>query len=161
MKKIVEGLEYGDMKGLISNEISIDKYKPKIGSEEDTVVVTFTITYEEPAKAFSNFIESSDLEHLDVDVSSAANENGSFYVFVEFSRDFHLFGKINKMLQAIWHIVDKEGEWTYTAFKVPSSAKFTKENFDRDIINSAVEYRMKVLHESTKDIMRIKQLVNY
>lgn len=156
---INEGLEYGDMKGLISTVVSIDKYKPKLGSEEETVVVALSIMYEEPANEFSRFIENSDLDHLDVDVSTAP-ENGSYIVFIEFLRDFHLYEKISSLLTMIDHIVDKPEKWKYVAFRIKTPTEFNEKNFKRDVIDSVVEYRMKIIQENT-DLTRLKQLVRY
>lgn len=152
-----EGLAYEDLKGLVGSEISIDQYKPKIGEDEDTVVVAFTVTYEDPAKDLSNFIESGDLAHLDVDISSAPEPDGSYKVFIEFQRDLELFDKINDMVMAIDQITSKEEQWTYTAFKVKGAVELTKENFKRDIIDSKVEYRK--LHKAALEVGAVNESV--
>lgn len=142
--KLKEGLEYEDLKGLVSNNISIDQYKPKIGEDEDTVVVAFTVTYENPAKDLSHFIETSNIDHLDVEVSSTPDEDGAFHVFIEFKRDLHLFEKIEALLHEVDQITSRDdGAWTYRAYHVKKEVDFNKENFDRDIIDSRVEYRKK------------------
>lgn len=163
-KKISEGLEYEDLKGLISNEISIDQYRPKIGAEEDTVVVAFTVTYEDPAKDLSNFIESGALEHLDVEASTAPDKEGNYKVFVEFTRDHDLYEKLQAMLDSVDQITSKEDNaWEYVAYKVKEPVEFTEENFQRDIVDSAVKYRMKFLQgdDVSESLSRLKQLVKY
>ena len=56
--KLTEGLGHDDLKGLINDNVLIDLHKPKIGDEADTVVVAFQVTYEDPAKDLSQFIET-------------------------------------------------------------------------------------------------------
>jgi hypothetical protein len=141
-KKISEGLEYEDLKGLINDNVMIDLHKPKIGDEADTVVVAFDVTYEDPAKDLSQFIETGALEHLDVEVGAAPDQDGTWKVFVEFMRDHTLFDKVQAMLNSVDLITSKDGDpWTYRAFNVKKPVEFTKENFNRDIINSRYEYR--------------------
>lgn len=143
-KKIFEGLEYEDLKGLVSNTVMIDMHKPKIGDVEDTVVVAFDVTYENPAKDLSNFIETGALEHLDVEVASAPDQDGTWKVFVEFQRDHNLYEKVAAMLNSVDQITSREdGQWMYNAFKVKGEQEFNEENFRRDIIDSRYEYRKK------------------
>ena len=162
--QISEGLEYEDLKGLVSNNISIDQYKPKIGAEEDTVVVAFTVPYEDPAKDLSSFIESGAIDHLDVEASDAPDNEGNYKVFVEFTHDNDLFGKVEALLSNVDQITSKtETQWEYVAYKVKEPVEFNKENFQRDIVDSAVKYRMKFLQgvEVSEVYNRLQQLVKY
>jgi hypothetical protein len=141
-KRISEGLKFEDLKGLVDNNVMIDLHKPKIGSDEDTVVVAFNVTYEEPAKDLSQFIETGALDHLDVEVGSAPDEKGNWKVFVEFMRDHRLYSKVQELLDSVDQITSRDEEsWTYRAFNVKKPIEFTKENFKRDIIDSRYEYR--------------------
>lgn len=152
--KVSEGLEYEDLKGLVSSNIMIDLHKPKIGEDEDTVVVAFDVTYEEPAKDLSQFIETGDLEHLDVEVSDAPDKDGTWNVFIEFQRDNDLFEKVEAMLNSVDQIIAREDDiWTYRAFNVKKEIEFNAENFRRDITDSRYEYRKKYV---TKDFAEDK-----
>jgi hypothetical protein len=155
-KRISEGLAFEDLKGLINDNIMIDLHKPKIGGVEDTVVVAFDVTYEDPAKDLSQFIETGALDHLDVEVSAAPDADGTWKVFVEFMRDHELFDKIAAMLESVDQITsggnDNTMPWTYRAFNVKGPVKFTHANFRRDVIDSRYEYRKKYLRDQpTKD----------
>jgi hypothetical protein len=151
-KKISEGLEFEDLKGLINDNVMIDLHKPKIGDVEDTVVVAFEVTYEEPAKDLSQFIETGALDHLDVEVSSSPDQDGTWKVFVEFLRDHDLFEKIQNMLKGVDQISSRDSNnWTYRAFNVDGKKKFSKENFDHDVVNSRYEYRKKYLRKNKKE----------
>lgn len=134
----------------------IDLHKPKIGSVEDTVVVAFDVTYEDPAKDLSQFIETGALEHLDVEVSASPDVDGTWKVFVEFMRDNDLFEKIAAMLSSVEQITsggdDNATRWTYRAFNVKEPVDFNADNFRRDVIDSRYEYRKKYLRDqSTKN----------
>src|SRR6056300_1036210 len=98
------------MQGLVDSVVSIDQYKPKVGDEADTVVVALTVQYEKPASDLSNFIETSVIEHLDVDTSPAPNEDGVYKVFVEFNRDKKLYNKIREMLDNVTKITSDKGD---------------------------------------------------
>jgi hypothetical protein len=140
--RLLEGLGHNDLKGLINDNVLIDLHKPKIGDEADTVVVAFQVTYEEPAKDLSQFIETGALEHLDVEVSTAPAQDGSWRVFVEFVRDHKLFDKVAALLHSVSLVTNKDDHpWTYRAFNVKKSVIFNEANFDRDIIDSRYEYR--------------------
>lgn len=169
-KTISEGLKFEDLKGLVDGMIVIDLYKPKIGDVEDTVVVAFNVTYEEPAKDLADFIETSTVEHLDVEVSSAPDANGVWKVFVEFQRDHNLFEKIQEMLNNVDQITSRDnGTWTYRAFRVKKEVEFNEKNFKRDVIDSRYEYRKKFLRNEKSEqpdeleeswLQKIKELQN-
>jgi hypothetical protein len=145
-KTISEGLDFEDLKGLVDNMVVIDLYKPKIGDVEDTVVVAFNVTYEDPAKDLADFIETSTVEHLDVEVASAPDANGVWKVFVEFQRDHNLFEKVQEMLNNVDQITSRDdGQWMYRAFRVKKEVEFNEQNFRRDVVDSRYEYRKKFL----------------
>jgi len=143
--KISEGLEFGDLKGLVSNVVMIDMHKPKIGDEEDTVVIAFNVIYKNAAQDLSSFIETGALEHLDVEVAGAPDQNGNWKVFVEFMRDRKLFKKVQAMLDSVDQITsnDDDSKWLYRAYNVKKKVEFNAKNFRRDVVDSVVEYRRK------------------
>lgn len=147
-KQITEGLQFEDLMGLVDSTIMIDMHRPKIGSDEDTVVVAFEVTYEDPANDLSSFIETGAINHLDVEVSSTPDETGNWKVFVEFQRDLKLYDKISSMLNSVDQITSQEGGWNYRAFSVKKIQKFNEENFKRDIISSRYEYRKKFMNKN-------------
>ena len=84
--ELKEGLEKGDLERLVSPKISIDEYKSKMGSDEEIVVVSFTLQGKEPALDLVNFVEKSYEWVADADVSSGEVFDGSYIVFVEIER---------------------------------------------------------------------------
>ena len=146
-KILYEGLEFGDLNGLVSDTISIDQYKPKLGREEETVVVALFVTYDKPAQELSRFIETGDLEHLDVEVSPAPNSEGKFVVFVEFKREYNLYNHVKAMLLDINNVIDDDDYvWKYVAYQGDGEVKkFNEVNFRKDIVRSIVKYRKEIL----------------
>jgi hypothetical protein len=162
--KIIEGLEGEELKGLVYNTISIDQYKPKIGTDGETVVVAFTVKYEEPATDLANFIQTSYIELLDVEASTVPNEEGDYKVFVEFDRTPNLYKKISQLLHDINNITSNSGgEWKYESYKMTSPKSFTKSNLEQDIIFTSQEYDLKYKKKSAEDSVRerIEFLLKY
>lgn len=145
MNKIVnEGVRHEDLKGLVLDIVSIDQYTPKIGSASETVVLAFTVKQiESAAHDLSNFIETSDAELLDVDVSQAPDVKGDYLVFVEFERNKELYSNIKNILDDVSRITSEDSEWTFTAYKLPEARPFDKARFDRDVLSSPEEYDAK------------------
>ena len=162
--KINEGLEPEELRGLVYNLISIDQYKPKIGNDAETVVIAFTVKYDEPAQDLANFIQTSFIELLDVEASSVPNEEGEYKVFVEIDRTPNLYIKIQSMLHDINKITSNDDfQWNYEAYKMDEPKLFNKENIEKDIILTSQEYDAKYKKKSDEDIVRerIEFLLKY
>ena len=97
--KLKEGLEQGDLERLVSPKISIDEYKSKMGSDEEIVVISFTLQGKEPALDLVNFIEKSYEWVADADVSSGEVFDGSYIVFVEIERTPDIAEQIIELLE--------------------------------------------------------------
>ena len=160
--QIQEGLNYGEMQGLVNDTISIDQFKPKIGDNADTVVVAFTVQYEKPAQDLSNFIETGEVELLDVEVSPGPDSKGTYKVFIEMERDNELFAKISSILNNINNITSDKGQWKYTAYKLTEPREFDKERFARDVITDPDMYRAKYERTADQEVKeRMEFLVKY
>jgi hypothetical protein len=162
---INEGLINGDLRGLVDSILMIDQYKPKIGEDGDTVTVAFTVRYDEPAKDLSNFIQTSDIDHLDVDASESMDENGNYQVFVEFERNRGLYNGIRLLLDMIDKVTSEKGDWKFTALSTDEDLEFNKENFNSYVILSPQEYndRYKTNQQTAEQEIkeRMKFMVNY
>ena len=160
---ITEGLTNDEMKGLVLRIISIDQFEPKVGSEEETVVVAFSVNNnEQAAKDLSNFLETGTVELLDVDVSPAPDEKSHYKVFVEFSRNDELYEKTAAMLADIDKLIGRTTDWQYTAYKLPEPRKFDQERFERDVTTSPEEYTAKYKKTEADEIAeRMKFMIGY
>ena len=143
-KIVNEGVRHEDLKGLVLDIVSIDQYTPKVGSNEENVVLAFTVKQiESAAHDLSNFIETSPATLLDVDVSQAPDVKGDYIVFVEFERNKDLFDNIKIILDDVSRITSEESVWQFTAYKLPEPRPFDSKRFARDVISSPEEYDAK------------------
>jgi hypothetical protein len=101
MTQLNENLHALDLKNLVKKVFEIDSYKSKIGDDEDVVVVSFTVDYEDPAKDLENFIEMGYDFVLDADCSPGETDDGNYKVFVELERGRHVAKQIKEMLDGI------------------------------------------------------------
>ena len=60
----------GDLNRLVHNELHIDEYKSKMGTDEDVCVISFKVSGKEPGADLVSFIEKGYDFVLDADVSS-------------------------------------------------------------------------------------------
>lgn len=102
-------LKNGDLKGTVSNEISIDEYEPKAGSEKDVVVVAFFLVDQPPAEDLNTFIQRGFVETLDVEVSPSTDEEGRYVVFVEMARDKMFMDKLSALLKDVSNLTNDNG----------------------------------------------------
>ena len=52
------GLKHGDLRMTISDHVEIDRYKAKMGTDEDVCVVNFQVESREAGQDLVNFLES-------------------------------------------------------------------------------------------------------
>jgi hypothetical protein len=148
MNKLNEGLIHGDLKGLVSDVMLVDKHKPKLGQVEDTVVVGLRVLYQEPAQDLANFIESGMEDHLDVEVSDSPTRDGQWLIFIEFMRDHNLFKNITKLTRTVEQVTAISEKWYFRPFGTDDKMEWNKENFDMTIIDSSSKYIRDILKES-------------
>jgi len=102
--KLRENLRCDDLKDLVSELIEIDRHKPKLGSEENTVVLCFKINNANAAEDLGGFLEWSSAGIDDVEVSDASDQDGKFHVYIEIKRLPGLTQKILDIVKDIEHI---------------------------------------------------------
>lgn len=161
-----EGLQEQELIDLVSERILVDIFEPKYGDESNVVVIAFEVQYEQPAKDLGNFLEQGPFDLLDVDVSSAPNDDENYYVFVELYRNSKLFEKVNSMLVNIQNLVNrKPSEYLFRSYR-HNFLEWSKENFSTVTITNPIEYvkMRRLVGESIEDKNikeRIRFLVNY
>lgn len=102
--QIKEGVEYGDLKSLITTNISVAEFEPKTGTDDDVVVLGFYADDEAPANDLASFIEKSSVSVLDTEVSPAADEDGYYMVFVELDNE-DLMKKVFALIEDVSRLV--------------------------------------------------------
>lgn len=162
MKKLNEAIQHNDLRGLLSNVISIDQYNSKVDDDKNAVVVAFEASHKDVAADLSQFIETGHSSAIDVDISPGASPDGTYYVFVEFHRDSFLYRYINVMLEDIKNIDDTIEEWQFVSYENNDAPiNWNEENFNDNVITSSYEYVL-AHDENAKAISeRINFLKNY
>ena len=156
-----EAVQYNDLRGLVSNVISIDQYKSKIGDDKNIVVVAIEVDHVEAAADLSQFIETGHKDALDVDVSVGPTPEGKYTVFIEYTRGSFLFKLIDVMLQDILNVDNEVSSWQFLAYKDTSPKEWTSEEFENSVQTSSYEYVIAHDPDAKAISERIKFLNSY
>ena len=84
--QVNEGLQAGDLEGVVSPKFSIDQFKSKMGEDKNIMVLAFTVDSLAPAKDLERFAETGYSSILDADATPGTLADGKHKVFVEFAR---------------------------------------------------------------------------
>lgn len=127
-KLLRENLEAGDLKRLIHNELHIDEYKSKMGTDEDVCVISFKVSGKEPGADLVSFIEKGYDFVLDADVSSGEKEGGDYLVFVELQRSEDLPTQIMEIMNDLLNLTEQTiEEWRVRYYKSTVDSELTEE----------------------------------
>jgi hypothetical protein len=129
----------GDLDDLVSKLISIDEFESKIDSE-CAIVVAFHVNDESPAKDLSRFIEKSEVELLDTEVSPAPDKNGKYVLFIEFSRNAEFPKNLMAILASMVNITNiSDDDYIFTAYKVEGEKEVSEKNLRKFIRLEPIE----------------------
>jgi hypothetical protein len=118
-----EGLQAGDLEGVIDKRFSVDHYKSKMGDDRNIMVLAFTVDGLAPAKDLERFAETGYKEVLDADATPGTVKDGKHRVFVEFARVEQVDQAIFKFLEDLKKLTNiKIFEFTYHTRSVPFEA---------------------------------------
>ena len=151
-KKLFEGLRKGDLNELIDNNVSVDRYKSKMGEDDGIVVLGFKVMHKEAATDLVEFIESGYDWILDANQSPATDEKGKVTVFVEFNRRNNAPDKIMELLSEVNHVCGEKLNWTFSYYKNEYPLEVNEENL-KVIPRSPQEYRDRLMQEQELDNM--------
>lgn len=137
-----EGLEHDDLARLVSEKITIDEYKSKIGDDEEIVVITFTVDGKEPAQDLVNFLEKSYDWIIDADASSGELDSGEYLVFIEADRQPTIIENILTMLADLENLTDiQQQDWQIVYMKPHAVGKADAESLNKIIPTTVAKYR--------------------
>jgi hypothetical protein len=143
-KLLRENLEAGDLKRLVHNELHIDEYKSKMGTDADVCVISFKVSGKEPSTDLVSFIEKGYDFVLDADVSSGEKEGGDYLVFVELERTDKLPEQIVEIMDDIMNLTEQNLEdWRVRYYKSTVDNELTKESLANIIPLTPEEYDAK------------------
>jgi len=137
-----EGLEQGDLKRLVHDELHIDEFKSKLGRDEDVCVVSFKCKGKEPANDLVNFIEKGYNWVIDADVSSGEMDDGDYIVFIECERDASIPRNIILMMNELLNVTgQKIGQWRVRYYKGAEEYPLTLSSLEKLIPTNPTEYK--------------------
>jgi hypothetical protein len=143
-KLLRENLEMGDLTRLVHNELHIDEYKSKMGTDADICVVSFKVAGKEPSADLVSFIEKGYDFVLDADVSSGEKEGGDYLVFVELERTDELPAQIIEIMEDIMNLTEQKiEEWRVRYYKSTTDNELTQESLANIIPLTPEEYSNK------------------
>lgn len=149
--KLFEGLRKNDLSDLIDPVISIDRYRSKMGEDDQIVVIAFKCMHQDAAKDLVEFIESGYDWVLDANASPATDERGKVTVFVEFERRMSLVERIMELTEEIGRLTG-DINWKFTYYKGEAPLTLDKQNLEI-VPNSPKKYRHVQMQEQEMDNM--------
>jgi len=155
--KLNESLREGDLRNTVDELIEIDRYKPKLGTESETVVVAFKCSTNEVAVDLGAYVEWSNVGIEDVEVSDASDEDGKFHVYVEIKRLPGLNKKIIDMVKDIEHATEAQ-DWKFVGMD-GKRLELTLGNLNGAIVQDPKLYDLPP--ESRAWYLRMKNLTKY
>ena len=119
----------GDLNRLVHDELHIDEYKSKMGTDADVCVISFKVSGKEPSADLVSFIEKGYDFVLDADVSSGEKEGGDYLVFVELERTDKLPEQIIEIMKDIMNLTEQKiEEWRVRYYKSTTDNELTQES---------------------------------
>ena len=153
-KLLRENLEAGDLKRLIHNELHIDQYKSKMGTDEDVCVISFKVSGKEPSADLVSFIEKGHDFVLDADVSSGEKEGGDYLVFVELERSEKLPAQIIEIMDDLMNLTEQKLEdWRVRYYKSTTDNELTEQSLSSVIPLTPEEYDAKYGKEEDEEVV--------
>jgi hypothetical protein len=149
--KLNESLRYGDLKNLVNEVFTIDRYKSKMGEDQDIVVLGFRVKEKFPATDLVEFIERGYPFILDADMSSGEEADGQYQVFVEMERTQQLPKQIKELLNGISNLTDCFN-WRFRYQSSPASVEFSEDTITENVPVTPEEYSTKILEIKNTDI---------
>jgi len=123
------GLRSNDLRDLANDIFEIDSFKSKMGSDEEIVVLSFSVNGQEPAKDLMNFFEKGYDFILDSDVTSSEQSDGTYKVFVEMERNSQVPSQILEIVDGFTKLANIENP-RFRYYKSFTSYDVNEESLD-------------------------------
>lgn len=128
---------------LVDNIFEIDSYASKMGSDEDVVVMSFTVEQKEPAEDLVNFIERGYEFVLDADSTPGELQDGKYKVFVEMERNRHVPEQILELLYGVGNLCEIDN-FKFRYYKSFHSIDVSEDSLKETIPTSKDDYTNKI-----------------
>lgn len=151
-KKILnENLRTGDLENFVSEILTIDHYKSKMGEDRDIVVIGFVVKEKYPAMDLMEFVEKGYKFILDADMSAGEEKDGVYQVFVELERTPKLPSQIKEMMSGISTLCNSY-DWKFKYQKSTEVIEVNEQTIIEHVPLTPVDYEYKILEHKKKDI---------
>jgi len=149
-QQLNEELLAGDLKKLVNNIFEIDSYASKMGSDQDVVVLSFTVESKDPAEDLVRFCERGFDFVLDADHSPGELDNGKYKVFVEIERNRRVAEQIDELLNGIKLLAEID-DFKFRYYKNFKSLPATIESLREVIPNNKQTYLTSIQENHIKN----------
>lgn len=138
-----ESLIAGDLRMLVNNIFEVDSYKSKMGSDNDIVVLSFTVDGSDPAKDLVEFVEKGYDFVLDADASPGELDDGKYKVFVEIERNKRIAEQILEILSGVKNLAEVN-DWKFRYYKSFHSVDASEQNLRETIPITKNDYEVNI-----------------
>lgn len=99
--------QHHQLAGLVHSEISIDQFAAQAGSDEEIIVVGFRCEQQLAAHDLHAFVTHSTVKIVQSEPSPGSDDDGKWYVFVEFARRPSFWQRLQQLLNDLENITGK------------------------------------------------------
>lgn len=149
-RKLNEGLNRHDLSGYVDNLFTIDRYKSKMGEDNEIAVIGFRVSEKYPAIDLMEFIEKGYKFILDADMSSGEEMNGDYQVFVEVERTRNLPKQLRSLLDGVGQLCNCY-DWKFK-YQKSKDFPFNEETILENVPLTAEDYEKKLLEFKNTDV---------
>lgn len=146
-----EGLRSGDLENYVSEVFSVDRFKSKMGEDQDIVVLGFRVREKEPAIDLMEFIEKGYNFILDADMSAGEEHDGQYQVFVELERTPKLAEQLSELLGGVGQLCSCKN-WKFKYQKAVEALEFNEDTAKKHIPMTAEDYESTVVAIKEADV---------
>lgn len=150
-KIINEDLRTNDLKGMVFETFTIDRFKSKMGEDKDIIVLGFKVKEKFPAIDLMEFIEKGYPYILDADVSNGEEDDGKYYVFVEMERTSKFPGELKNLLDGVSRLTDC-WNWNFVYQKSTNKQEVTSESLMETVPLTPDDYEQFLLGVKNDDV---------
>jgi hypothetical protein len=150
-QKLTESLRRGDLKDYVSDIFTVDRYKSKMGEDQDILVLGFKVKEKYPAIDLMEFIEKGYNFILDADISAGEERDGQYQVFVEIERTPGLTEQLKELVNGISQLCDCY-EWKFRYQSTPRYFLFNEDTIKKQIPMTPEGYKSKILEIKNSDV---------
>lgn len=151
--KLTEGLRTSDLKDYVNNVFNVDKFKSKMGEDDDVIVLSFKVKDKYPAIDLMEFVERGYPFILDADMSAGEENDGQYQVFIEILRTPDFPKHLNSLINGISKLTDCN-DWKFQYQKSKKLFDYNTENISQHVPLTKQAYADKLLELKNSDISK-------